>query len=270
MKIKERSCSRFNWRRSQVQLFMALNESEIARQLTLIEFKMFCKIRPSEFLNQSWNKTHLQHKAPNILAMISRANKLSFWVASMILLFAKMKDRSRCLVKILTIAENLRSIGNFNTAMGLLAGMNVSSVSRLRHTWDDLSPQQLQTYKNLQSLFDPAGSFKNYRAEVATAQGKGAVLPYIGLYLSDLTFCEDGNMDYLKTRADRKLVNWVKRLLIGGIVKEIRYQQGCGFNFPVVEPINTYLTELAHLDEKELYEFSLLREPRNSELKDIT
>lgn len=70
---------------------MALNESEIARyiipklfivtynifrQMTMIESRMFLKIRPSELLHQSWNKTHLQHKAPNILAMISRANKV--------------------------------------------------------------------------------------------------------------------------------------------------------------------------------------------------
>lgn len=48
--------------RSPVVLFMALNESEIARQLTLIEFKMFVKIRPSELLNQAWNKTDLQNR----------------------------------------------------------------------------------------------------------------------------------------------------------------------------------------------------------------
>jgi son of sevenless-like protein len=104
--------------RSPVDLFMVLNESEIARyksmdlarsdlhrQLTLIEFKMFCKIKPSELLNQSWNKVDLQHRSPNILAMISRANKLSFWVANLIVWFERLKDRSKILSKILKIAE---------------------------------------------------------------------------------------------------------------------------------------------------------------------
>jgi hypothetical protein len=62
---------------SPAALFLALNESEIARQLTLIEFKIFEAVEPTELLNQSWNKNELKHRAPNILDMISRGNRLS-------------------------------------------------------------------------------------------------------------------------------------------------------------------------------------------------
>jgi hypothetical protein len=79
----------------------------------------------------------------------------------------------------------------------------------------------------------------------------------------------------------KKLINWPKRQLIAATLTEVRDKQNSSYDFPVVEPINTYLTELAHLDgmesfplfllfiEKELYDLSLLREPRNAELKDL-
>jgi hypothetical protein len=40
---------------------------------------------------------------------------------------------------------------------------------------------------------------------------------------------------------------------------------GFSFRFPVVEPIHTFLTALPFGDEKDLYELSLLREPRAPE-----
>jgi aryl carrier-like protein len=37
---------------------MALNEEEIARQLSLIDYGLYASIELSELLNQSWNKVH--------------------------------------------------------------------------------------------------------------------------------------------------------------------------------------------------------------------
>lgn len=47
---------------------------------------------------------------------------------------------------------------------------------------------------------------------------------------------------------EKKLINWVKRVLIANIINGIGFQQKSHYDFPVVEPINTYLTELAHLE----------------------
>jgi len=39
------------------------------------------------------------------------------------------------------------------------------------------------------------------------------------------------------------------------------------YTFPCVEPIHTFLLELPRLDDKLLYEISLLREPRQAALQ---
>jgi len=120
---------------SPLAFFMELNESEVAKQLTLIEFKMFKNIKPSELLNQAWNKPKIQHKSPHVVTLINRANKISFWVASTILWNARMGDRVKVIDKFIRVANFLRVLNNFNTLIAVIAGLNMSAVSRLKHTW---------------------------------------------------------------------------------------------------------------------------------------
>jgi len=101
---------------------------------------------------------------------------------------------------------------------------------------------------------------KNYRSELENVSGKGTpILPYLGRFLSDLTFAEDGSHDEVQGSTG-KLVNWKKRELVSGIISEVNMFQQIAYNIPLVEPIHTFLTELTYLEDKELYELSLLRE----------
>jgi hypothetical protein len=98
-----------------------VDDEEIARQLTCIEFSIFSLIKPTEFLNQAWNKPSLQHRSPNVLKMIDRFNNVSMvrdfikvsvqiltfllqWVASMILKIENLKTRARMFAKAINIA----------------------------------------------------------------------------------------------------------------------------------------------------------------------
>ena len=71
---------------------------------------------------------------------------------------------------------------------------------------------------------------------------------------------EDGNPDMTKNN----LINFQKRELIYNVIEEVaRYQQS-PYLFPVVEPINTILTDLPACSESDLYDLSLKYEPRDS------
>jgi len=47
---------------------------EMARQLSLIDYKIFSTIQAKEFLNQAWSKEALKSRSPNLRAMIKRSN----------------------------------------------------------------------------------------------------------------------------------------------------------------------------------------------------
>lgn len=245
---------------SPVALFLELNESEIARQLTLIEFKIFESIEPAELLNQSWNKNELRHRAPNVLDMISRGNRLSFWVASMILWLETVEERCKMIEKFITIADHVYRLNNFSTLMGILAGLNMSSVTRLKKTFNEIPPTHMQNFVNLEKLMSFQSSYKTYRQ--ALHKCTPPLLPYIGTFLSDLTFIEDGNPDKIGN-----LINWQKQEMVHKVIVEIQNYQIQNYKFPIVEPIHTFLTELPSMTDKELYDLSLSLEPRDPNQK---
>lgn len=82
-------------------------------------------------------------------------------------------------------------------------------------------------------------------------------VPYLGVYLQDLTFIEDGNPEQIDN-----LVNFERLGLVYGVLKEVLLFQQQSYGLAVLEPINTLLVSLPSSTEKNLYELSLVREPR--------
>ncbi len=60
-----------------------------------------------------------------------------------------------------------------------------------------------------------------------------------GTYLSDLTFIEDGNPDSMND-----LINFTKREMVYNTIAEIKNFQQTGYNFPIIEPVHTFLLDL--------------------------
>lgn len=84
---------------------MSVDEADLARQLTLMDFAKFRSIQPRECLNQNWSRAHKATLAPNILAMINQFNKVSQWVQITILKEKEVKIRSKAYEKFIKIAE---------------------------------------------------------------------------------------------------------------------------------------------------------------------
>lgn len=63
------------------------------------------------------------------------------------------------------------------------------------------------------------------------------LVPYLGLYLTDLTFIEDGAQDY----TDGGLVNFDKRRLLASVIKEIQQYQQVPYCLSEVPVIKEYL-----------------------------
>eukprot|EP00297_Palpitomonas_bilix_P023714 CAMPEP_0113894482 /NCGR_PEP_ID=MMETSP0780_2-20120614/16752_1 /TAXON_ID=652834 /ORGANISM="Palpitomonas bilix" /LENGTH=629 /DNA_ID=CAMNT_0000885047 /DNA_START=31 /DNA_END=1920 /DNA_ORIENTATION=- /assembly_acc=CAM_ASM_000599 len=242
-----------------------INEEEIARQLTLIDFKIFSSIKPVELLNQAWNKPKLKHRAPNVLAMISRFNGVSNWVARAVVEKEKLKDRVQVLTKLVTIAEHLRGLNNFNAAMAVVAGLSNAAVHRLRHTFDDLPRKSADALKALKELLKSDGAYKGYRDALHTSNPP--IVPYLGVYLTDLTFIEDGNPDNVGD-----LINFTKREYVFNVILEVQQYQQLGYNLLDIVQVRDLLLTFPSFEldtqkqfEDEMYAMSLKREPRGAE-----
>lgn len=79
------------------------------------------------------------------------------------------------------------------------------------------------------------------------------------MYLTDLTMIEDGNSDRYK---GTDLISIEKWRLETNILLDIKKFQSSVYSIEKVPAIFDYLRDINHLDEKDLYAFSLRREPR--------
>uniref|UniRef100_A0A3Q1HA15 Ras-GEF domain-containing protein n=1 Tax=Acanthochromis polyacanthus TaxID=80966 RepID=A0A3Q1HA15_9TELE len=74
-------------------------------------------------------------KASNLEAYVEWFNRLSYLVATEICMPVKKKHRARVIEFFIDVARECFNIGNFNSLMAIISGMNMSPVSRLKKTW---------------------------------------------------------------------------------------------------------------------------------------
>jgi len=242
-----------------------IDEQTIAKQLTLIEWNIFSRITELELQGQAWNKDKTVCLAQNVVELIQRANHVSFWVATCILGQERLKDQVRVITNFILIAKALRDMNNFNTLMSIIGGLNSSPISRLRNAFSNIKKSVNEQWLELMDLMSPEQSFKKFRAALDTAGN--TALPYIGMSLSNLTFMEDGNADEVKSSRegdDRMLINFPKHFMIYKTIDRLqKFQYGASWNLEKDDLVESYLYELPVLKEHELYQLSLIRQPRS-------
>ncbi|EFC46408.1 rasGEF domain-containing protein [Naegleria gruberi] len=229
-----------------------LGNNRLCLQLTLISYRLFEKLRPKEFLNQNWMKETRSKKAPNIYAMINRSNEIGMWVATDILSYEDVKERAYVLKQFIKIASECEKIRNYNTMYDIVAGLNSNPIHRLKKTWD-LIPEKWKTrFQELLELTNPKKSYHAMREALSNNADK-TVLPYIGMFLTDLLFIEEGNTDFTK---EGNLINFSKRRLLGQLIRQIQtYQQGF-YQIEIIPLLHQRLNHLIYRPMDELYEIS--------------
>lgn len=89
--------------------FLDIDAMEFARQLTIVESKLYGKIKPIECLDKTWQKKPkdetAEAHAPNVKSLILHSNQLTNWVAEMILQQAEVKKRVVVIKHFVAIAD---------------------------------------------------------------------------------------------------------------------------------------------------------------------
>ncbi|KAJ6239758.1 ras guanine nucleotide exchange factor i-related [Anaeramoeba flamelloides] len=240
-----------------------VKELEFARQLTLYLHDLYQKIQSSELINQAWSKNHLKHKAPNVIKMIDKFNDCSIYIAEKIVSPETIKQRASQFVRWIKIGEYLREMNNFDSLLMVIAGLHNSSCKRLKHTQEEVSKIHMKTFSSLQETLSNEQGYKRYRDILANC--KPPALPYVGLFLTDLTFISDGSPSTIDG-----LINFSKRKLLHNVIREIKKFQQHQYNFCYVYQIQALLKEkLTEHTEKSLYKVSLENEPRGVSRNDL-
>ncbi|XP_048883630.1 ras-GEF domain-containing family member 1C-like isoform X1 [Brienomyrus brachyistius] len=180
----------------------------LAQQLTHVELERLSHIGPEEFVQAFAQKDPLDTSQPcfseqkkktsNLEAYVKWFNRLCYLVATEICMPAKKKQRALVIEFFIDVARECFNIGNFNSLMAIISGMNMSPVSRLKKTWGKVKTAK---FFILEHQMDPTGNFYNYRtalkgaahrSQTAHSNREKIVIPFFSLLIKDIYFLNEG------------------------------------------------------------------------------
>jgi len=254
----------------------SIEPEEIARQMTIVEHRIYKRIRSTELLNQAWNNKSLRHRSPNVLKLIHRFNQISKWVSSEMVQPESLAKRIERYEFFIRIAEMLREpLHNYNAMLAICSGLQNASVNRMRHTKRGVAEESLESLKEMLDMTSTDDSYKVFRGILKSAAPPK--LPYLGMFLTDITFIEDGNSDFIDSEVPGKvLINWTKRCMVYRVIKQIRDFQNYDYTayHAPVHQVQNLIEKSINSDSvmtgDELFALSQNREPKKSKLSKIT
>uniref|UniRef100_A0A8C3VB82 Ras protein specific guanine nucleotide releasing factor 1 n=1 Tax=Catharus ustulatus TaxID=91951 RepID=A0A8C3VB82_CATUS len=230
---------------------------EIAEQLTLLDHLVFKKIPYEEFFGQGWMKLEKNERTPYIMKNTKHFNDVSNLIASEIIRNEEIAARVCAIEKWVAVADICRCLHNYNAVLEITSSLNRSAIFRLKKTWLKVSKQTKALIDKLQKLVSSEGRFKNLREALKNCDPP--CVPYLGMYLTDLAFIEEGTPNY----TEDGLVNFSKMRMISHIIREIRQFQQTSYKIEHQPKVTQYLLDQSCvMDEESLYEASLRIEPK--------
>jgi hypothetical protein len=165
---------------------------EIAAQLTLMDSNMFAKLEPAELLGRNFEKKRKIRQAPHVAMMATFMNQLSSFVGHTVLGGdLPTKQRKNVLKQWIKIAEKCLELKNYNSLIGIVSVLQSVNIIRLKKTWETLSPRYHTIFNHLKEISSPERNFAGYRQQIRVQETP--CVPFLGVYLSDLTFLVEGN-----------------------------------------------------------------------------
>ncbi|KAF7299552.1 hypothetical protein HMN09_00960400 [Mycena chlorophos] len=236
---------------------------ELARQLTIMECTLYCAIQPEEVLETGQEGA----KPPvNVRAMSSLSTAMTGWVAESILREPDTKKRTLLVKFFIKLADRCASLKNFSTPRAILAALDSSMISRLHQTWLGLPQKNKSQLESLRRLADHSRNYHEYRTKLRNTAPPA--VPFLGLYLTDVTFCREGNPSHRPSpmNPDKKLVNFNKYHKLARIVQDMQRFQ-VQYPLKCIQEVQDYLERAFENskhqgDLQDLYRRSLLVEPR--------
>uniref|UniRef100_A0A8C2HR39 Ras-GEF domain-containing family member 1B-B-like n=1 Tax=Cyprinus carpio TaxID=7962 RepID=A0A8C2HR39_CYPCA len=144
-----------------------------------------------------------KRKASNLEAYVEWFNRLSYLIATEICMPVKKKHRARVLEFFIDVAQECFNIGNFNSLMAIITGMNMNPVSRLKKTWNKVNTDKFDI---LVHQMDPSSNFYSYRTALRGATQRSStahtsqemiVIPFFSLLIKDIYFLNEGCVNRL-------------------------------------------------------------------------
>jgi son of sevenless-like protein len=189
----------------------------------------------------------------------------------------------------LTRKQKCRTLNNFSNLTSIISALGTAPIARLKRTWDQVPARTQTVLENMRRIMASTRNFGEYREALHAAnppcipffgrrlhthvikQTMGTLANVsvffffsLGVYLTDLTFIEDGIPSIMKKG---NLINFAKRAKTAEVIRDIQQYQNAPYSLQPVPELQDYILSnmQAAGDVHEMYDKSLVVEPRERE-----
>lgn len=208
-----------------VSFVLSYSSLHLAEQLTVIEKDALYEIDWKDLIELRWDRTVEpinswlevlidDEKKKSINLVVSRFNLLINWIVSEILLTTSLKERRDVVTRFIHIAQHCHRLQNYSTLMQIVLALTSARISGLKKTWDIVALEDRITLESLENLASPFKNFASLRNDSSKIVPSKGCIPFLGLFLSDLTFNAErpnffkkGDPNDSQTSIDRSLID---------------------------------------------------------------
>ena len=126
------------------------------------DYCLFKSIESSEYIDFLFKKNS-KYGYSHLNKFSDLSNEEMFWVINEVLHESNLMKRARIIKHFIQIAHIWKECKNFNSLFAILSGLEHMSVSRLKETWDKVSPKYKKLLHELKLLLDPSFNMVKYR-----------------------------------------------------------------------------------------------------------
>ena len=238
---------------------LRVTAEDVSNQLTLIDIPLFKAIRPEELSCCEWGGKKKYDLCPNVVSFVKRFNQVSFWVTREILDTNTAKTRASKVAHFVRIGKKLLEVGNVNCSKAVVCSLRSAPIYRLTKTWNLVPKREKEKLDKLHDIVSEDNNNQMLRDYLKSV--KLPCIPYLGMYLTDLTYINTihpntGGLDEVRCEKMNEILRTISD-----------FQHSEYHHLTPIHHIQTYLKQLKYIDELQKfveddnYKLSLRIEP---------
>lgn len=212
------------------------SDEEIARNLTLISYKLLSCIDINELWNGNFMKEDKYTKAPNVMKVIDRFEKLMLFIIEDICSYETNKSRAKLITKWANIAKTCRDLHNYNDLLIINQCFNHNLLKKMVSTWKKIPKSTLELISDLNKFCTNQQCYINIRREIVGCKHI-AYIPYLGILLKEIVDIEN-KYKYAERFGEYNCINCVKLQKMYYIVNKFFEFRNYNFTFTQINELN--------------------------------
>ena len=242
------------------------SDDEIAKNLTLISYKLLSCIDVNELWIGKFTKEDKYIKSPNVMKVIDRFDKLMLFIIEDICSYETNKARAKLITKWANIAKRCRDLHNYNDLLIINQCFNNNLLKKMVSTWKKLPKSTLELIADLNKFCTNQQCYINIRREIVGCKHI-AYIPYLGILLKEIVDIENKDK-YAEKFGEYNCINCVKLQKMYFLVNKFFEFRNYTFTFTQVNELNI-LNQINPKSREEIEEMIINNEKNKFTIKQL-